>query len=282
MIWTILWMRRTQNQRADLQQSLWRKICVRSYRAGLAQRAKGLASEVSPAEHLATEPGLNRALSSLRCRKGAERRQNVTDLCVWLFCTSSCKHCLFFPYIPAWNHTLVVCFVISFGAERRQENFLLDGLKGSVLYTTWVTRTMSDQSAVKWKKVTAQPEWDEFSHSAVARGRQGLALPGSSHRWLGQNNWDRDENTQPFLLSLLQLSCWDLCLPTRGTRERLQVKEWEREEPGTSSAQVFLAATTSNSVYVQCAVPITAVKYRKAKQSSQCLWYSTGGAEIQP
>lgn len=158
--------------------------------------------EVSPAEHLTTELGLNRALSSLRCRKGAERRQNVTDLCVWLFCTSSCKHCLFFPYIPAWNHTLVVCFVISFGAERRQENFLLDGLKGSVLYTTWVTRTMSDQSAVKWKKVTAQSEWDEFSHSAVARGRHGLALPGSSHRWLGQNNWDRDENTQPFLLNL--------------------------------------------------------------------------------
>lgn len=77
-------------------------------------------------------------------------------LYVWLFCTPSCKHCLFFPYIPAWNHTLVVCFVISFGAERRQENFLLDGLKGSVLYTTWVTRTMSDQSAVRWMKVTAQ------------------------------------------------------------------------------------------------------------------------------
>lgn len=76
----------------------------------------------------------------------------------------------FFPYIPAWNHTLVVCCVISFGAERRQENFLLDGLKGSVLYTVWVTRTMSDQSAVKWKKVTAQSERDKFSH--LLRGKR--------------------------------------------------------------------------------------------------------------
>lgn len=116
-------------------------------------------------------------------------------LYVWLFCTPSCKHCLFFPYIPAWNHTLVVCFVISFGAERRQENFLLDGLKGSVLYTTWVTRTMSDQSAVKWMKVTAQSERDEFSRSARARGRHELALPESSPRWLGQNSRDGDENT---------------------------------------------------------------------------------------
>lgn len=80
-----------------------------------------------------------------------------------LFCMPSCKR-LFFPYIPAWNHTLVVCSVISFGTERRQENFLSDGLKGSVHYAIWVTRTMSDQSAVRWKKVTAQPEQDEFSH----------------------------------------------------------------------------------------------------------------------
>lgn len=97
-------------------------------------------------------------------------------LYVWLFRTPSCKQCLFFPYIPAWNHTLVVCFVISFGAERRQENFLLDGLKGSVLYTTWVTRTMSNQSAVKWKKVTAQSERDEFSHLASGK-RQAWTSP---------------------------------------------------------------------------------------------------------
>lgn len=97
-------------------------------------------------------------------------------LYVWWFCTPSCKYCLFFPYIPAWNHTLVVCFVISFGAERKQENLLLDGLKGSVLYTTWVTRTMSDQSAVKWEKVTAQSERDEFSHSASGK-RQARTRP---------------------------------------------------------------------------------------------------------
>lgn len=127
--------------------------------------AKGLVlGEMRPAEDPTLE--VNCALAFLRCGKWAERKQNVT-LCLMVFCTPSCKHCLFFPYIPAWNHTLVVCCVISFGAERRQENFLLDGLKGSVLYTIWVTRTMSDQTAAKsdsavWvRQVLPLTEWQE-------------------------------------------------------------------------------------------------------------------------
>lgn len=64
----------------SLPQSLWKKICVRSYSIGPPQGAKGLASgEMRQAEDLTTEFELNCALSSLRCRKWAERRQNVTD-----------------------------------------------------------------------------------------------------------------------------------------------------------------------------------------------------------
>lgn len=65
----------------SLHLSLWKKICVRrSYSIGLPQRAKGLASgELRQAEDLTTELDLNCALSFLRCRKWAERRQNMTD-----------------------------------------------------------------------------------------------------------------------------------------------------------------------------------------------------------
>lgn len=100
------------------------------------------------------------------------KEAKCNGLHVWWYSVDPLANIVFsFLISPVWNHRLVVCCVISFSAERRQVNFLLDGLKGSVLYSIWVTRTMSDQSAVKWKKVTAQPEQDKFSHLPRGKGQ---------------------------------------------------------------------------------------------------------------